>query len=107
MEGFVAFGRVERIKKVWQVHNKTNTFYFCFDNAESAALSQSKTNNMDFIGHKFLSLLQDARNLADKENDYIPKCDLEIFLTPDPKHEIVPIFYLVIAEEGQQSAKNL
>ena len=31
---FVAFGRVDRIKKVWQAHKKINTFYFCFDNAE-------------------------------------------------------------------------
>ena len=27
MDVFVAFGRIERIKKVWQAHNKTNTFY--------------------------------------------------------------------------------
>ena len=44
MEVFVGFGRVDRIKNVWQAHNKTNTFYFCFANAESAALAQSKTN---------------------------------------------------------------
>ena len=53
MDVFVAFGRVERIKKVWQTHNKTSTFYFCFDNVESAASAQSKTNNMDVLGHKW------------------------------------------------------
>ena len=45
MEVFVAFGRVEQIKILWQAHNKTNTFYFFFANAESAALTQSKINN--------------------------------------------------------------
>ena len=41
MEVFVAFGRVEWFKKVWQAHNKTNT-YFCFANEESAALAKIK-----------------------------------------------------------------
>ena len=27
MDVFVAFGRIDRIKKVWQAHNKTNTYY--------------------------------------------------------------------------------
>ena len=88
--------RVDRIKNVWQAHNRTNTFYFCFENAESAALAQSKTN-MEVLGHKFISSIQDVRNLADEENDYVPECNSEIFLSPDPKHEIVPIYNLVIA----------
>ena len=69
MDVFFAFGRIDKIKKVWQAHNKTNTFYFCFDNAESAALVLTTTNNMKIIGHKLLSPLQDVRNLLDEEND--------------------------------------
>ena len=100
MDVFDAFGRIERIKKVWQAHNKTNTFYLCFDNPESAALAQSKTNNMEVLWCKLLSSLQDVGNLLDEENDYIPECDSEISLSPDPKLEIDPIYNLVIAEKG-------
>ena len=82
------------LKKVWQAHNKTNTFYFCFENAESSALAQLKTNNMDILGHKLIFSIQDVRNLADEENDYVPECDSEIFLSPDPKHEIVQCIIL-------------
>ena len=39
---FVAFGRVDRIK-AWQA----STLFICFENSESAALAQSKTNNLD------------------------------------------------------------
>ena len=78
MDVVVAFGRVDRIKKVQQAHNKINTFYFCFDNAESVSLVQSKTNNMEVLWRKFLSSLQDVRNLVDEENDYISQCDSEI-----------------------------
>ena len=98
MDVFVAFGRIKSIKKVWQVHNKTNAFYFCFENPESAALAQSKTNNIEILGCQLLSSLQDVRNLLDEENDYIPEFDSEIFLSPDPKLD--PIYNLVIAEEG-------
>ena len=51
MEVFVAFGRVERIKKKYdrlvikQIH---------IDNAESAALAQSKTNNMEVLRYKLI-----------------------------------------------------
>ena len=62
IEIFVAFGKVDRIKKVWQDHNKTNTFYFCFANAESVAIPQSKTNNMYVLGHKLISSIQDEEN---------------------------------------------
>ena len=102
---FVAFGRIERIKKVWQAHNKTNTFYFCFDNPESAALAQSKTNNMEVLGRKLLSSFQDVRNLLDEEDDYIPEYNSEIFLSPDPKYENDPIYNLAIAEEGHSPLK--
>ena len=88
--------RVDRIKNVWQAHNRTNTFYFCFENAESA-LAQSKTNNIDILADKLISSIQDVRNFADEENDYIPECDSKIFVSPDPKLEIDN---LVIAEEG-------
>ena len=80
--------------------------YSYFNNAESAPLARSKTNNMDILGHKLLSSLQDVRNLAHKENDYMPECDSEILLSPDPKHEFDPIYNLVIAEEIQ-STENL
>ena len=76
MEVFVG---VEKILKIQQAHNKTNAFYFCFENAESSASVQSKTNNMDFLGHYLLPSLQDVGNLADKENYYIPGCDSIIF----------------------------
>ena len=92
MDVFVSFGRIERIKKVWQAHNKTNTFYFCFDNPESAALEQSKTDNMEVLGCKLLSSLHDVKNLLDEENNYIPECDTEIFSSLDPKLEIAPTF---------------
>ena len=105
MDVFVAFSRVDRIKKVWQAHNKTNNFYFCFDNAESATLAQSKTNNMEVLGCKLLSSLQDVRNPADEENDYIPECDSEIFFSPDLKYEIDPIYNLVIAKEVHSPLK--
>ena len=85
MEIFVAFGRVERIKKVWQAHNKTNTFYFCFASAESAALAKLKTNNLDVLGHKLISSIQDVINLTDEENGYVPECDTKIFLSQDSK----------------------
>ena len=48
-----------------------------------------------------VSSIQDVKNLADEENDYVPpECDTKIFLSPDPKYEIVPMYNLVIAEEG-------
>ena len=50
MKIFVAFDRVERIKKVWQAHNKTNKFYFCFASAKSTSSAKSKTNNTDILG---------------------------------------------------------
>ena len=53
---------------------------------------------MDVLGHKLILSIKDVRNLADEENGYIPECDSEIFFSPDPKHEIVPIYNLVIAE---------
>ena len=30
MDVFVAFGIIDRIKKVWQAYNKINPLYFCF-----------------------------------------------------------------------------
>ena len=75
MDVFVVFVRIVRIKKVCQAHNKINTFYFCFDNAESAVLAQFKTNNMEVLGCKLLCSLQDVRNLLDEENNYIPECE--------------------------------
>ena len=60
---------------------------------------------MDFLGHKLLFSLQDVRNLADEENNYIPECDSKFFLSPDLKHEFVPIYNLVIVEEGYSPLK--
>ena len=52
-----------------------------------------------------LSSLQDVRNLLDKENNYIPECDSEIILSPDPKLKIDPVYNLVVAEEGHSPLK--
>ena len=60
---------------------------------------------MDVLGHKLRSSFQDIRNVVDEENDYVSKCNSEIFLSPDPKHEIVQLYNLVIAEEGHSPPK--
>ena len=52
-----------------------------------------------------MSSLQDVRNLLDVENDYIPDCDSEIYLSLDPKYEIDPIYNLVIAKEVHSPLK--
>ena len=55
---------------------------------------------MDILGRRLVSSIQDVRNVADEENDYVPECDSKTFLSPDHKQEIVLIYNLVIAEEG-------
>ena len=54
---------------------------------------------MDILGRRLVSSIQHIRNVADEENYYVPECDSEIFLSQDPKNEIVPMYDLVIAEE--------
>ena len=62
---------------------------------------------MDVLGHKLISSIQDIRNVADEEKEYVPECVSEIFLSPDPKHKIVPIYNMEIAEEGHSPLKIL
>ena len=66
LKTFFEFGRLERINKVWQAHNKTNTFYFCFGRVKSAAVVHSKNKNVDVLGHKLISI-QDIWNVADEK----------------------------------------
>ena len=49
---------------------------------------------MYILGRRLVSSIQDFRNVADEENNYIPECDSEILLSPDPKHEIVQCIIL-------------
>ena len=58
----------KKYKKLWQAHNKKNTFYLSFMSVGSAATAYLKTNNLNILGYKLVSSIQDKRNVVDKEN---------------------------------------
>ena len=107
MKVFVAYGRVDTIKKVWQAHNKINKYYFCFENAESAALAESKTKQHKmFLDINWYHQFRMWEILQTKKTITFLNVT-QIFLSSDPKHEIVPIYKLVIVEEGHRPLKKI